>query len=138
MKMILGLIVVCAVGGVILYFVGGYGSFDPNKAGQDAKAKIAPGMTWKQVAAAAGSPRGYRSIIKRTRGDVEVLEPGPENPFDEAKMADRLAKNELEYGFTFPYVFSRAVAFDVYFDSAGNVEHVADRITEADLFQMNR
>jgi hypothetical protein len=136
--MILGLIVVCAIGAVILYYVGGYGSFDPNKAGQDAKAKIAPGMTWKQVMTAAGKPRAYHSIIKQTKGDMEVIRPGPENPFDEAKMADRLAKNELQYGFTFPYVFSRAVAFDVYFDAAGIVDHVENRTTEADLLQMNR
>jgi len=119
-----------------LYYFGGYASFDPTKAGQEARKAIAPGMTWNQVIATCKNPPPtYRTIIVQTRKGVEFTKPGPENRFDEKQLADRLARNELPHGFTFPYRFSEALAFEVVFDGAGTVQHVQDMVTMRDLLQ---
>ncbi len=136
MKSLLILLVIFVIGGVCLYYFGGYASFDPTKAGQEAKKAILPGMTWNQVIATCKKPPPtYRTIIVQTRNGVEFSKPGPENRFDEKQLADRLARNELPRGFTFPYRFSEAVAFEVVFDGTGTVQHVQDLVTMRDLLQ---
>ncbi len=136
MKGMLILLLVIAIAAVCLYYFGGYASFDPTKAGREARQAITPGMTWNQVIATCKKPPPtYRTIILQTRAGIETLKPGPENVFDEKQLADRLARNELPHGFIFPYKFSEALAFQVVFDETGVVEQVQDMTTMRDLLQ---
>jgi hypothetical protein len=139
MKLVVGFIVILLVGGALLYYGGGYDSFDPNQMGQDARAKITPGMAWTAVIAAAGEPKENRVLIEDVRGagssKATFLKPGAKNPFESGRFEERVKRGDLPHGFIFPYVFSQSVAFNVTFDVAGNVTSVDDQTTMADLLQ---
>lgn len=132
MKFILGLLLVCGALFLLMYYGGGLSGFDPSQHGRDAKAAIQPGMSWKKVMDAAGKPREYRIMIIQ-KG---FPKPGPVGAFDEKALAGRIDAGTMENGFVFGYRFSESVAFDVYFDGAGNVTTVADAITMSKLLDM--
>jgi hypothetical protein len=142
MKVIIGLLVVCAIGGVAIYYGGGYANLDPDQQGKDAKAKITPGVSWKKVVDVAGNPLEWRPFVEQTRGTgankVVFYKEGPANKFSADVIGRRVADGKLPKGFTFHYRFSNATEFDVKFDDLGNVEYVTDRITAADLLQMDK
>ena len=137
MKVILVLLVLLAAGFCVLYFRGGYHSFDPTAEGNKAKAAIKPGMTWKQVLDIAGKGGKYRHIIKtvqRIRGeDVEQTVVGTPVELKPDLLDARLAANQAPEGFVIEYYFSAQVAFAVAFDSTGLVNEVYDVMTTADL-----
>jgi hypothetical protein len=137
MKAIIIVLVLLAAGLGILYFRGGYHSFDPTAEGNKAKAAIKPGMTWKQVLDIAGKGGKYRHIIKtvqKIKGeDVEQVIVGTPVELKPDLLAARLASNQAPEGFVIEYFFSAQVAFDVVFDSAGLVNEVQDIMTGADL-----
>lgn len=139
MKVIIGLLVVCAIGGVAIYYGGGYANLDPTQQGEDAKAKTTPGMSWKKVVDVAGKPLEWRPFVEQTRGTGAnkrtFYKEGPANKFNADVVSRRLADGKLPMGFTFHYRFSAKVDYDVKFDDLGNVEHITDRITAADLLQ---
>jgi len=141
MKAILGLIVVLAAGGIILYYTAGYSSFDPSKQGRDHRAAITPGATWKQVVD-INPPKKWRAMIKTKKKvgkeEIETIEPGPQNPFDGDRVAARLADGSLPHGFRFDYVYSGSVAFAVVFDEVGLVTEVQDLVTMGDLLQIEK
>lgn len=132
MKFLLGFILVCGAIFLAMYYWGGLGGFDPSQQGRDAKAAIQPGMTWKKVMDAAGKPREYRIMIIQK----EMPKPGPVAAFNETALAERINSGTIEHGFVFEYRFSESVAFDVYFDGAGDVIYVADAITMSKLLDM--
>jgi hypothetical protein len=143
MRLIIVLVLLAGVGGVALYYGGGYKSFDPSKQGEDAKAKITPGMSWTQVIdTCGGPPREYIVIVRETKkeGGVEQIfrKPGPKNPFKKETVERRVADGSLTDGFIFQYQFSSSVAFAVTFDAAGNVVDVGDMITMADLLDLKK
>ncbi|HSW47124.1 MAG TPA: hypothetical protein VLM89_16290 [Phycisphaerae bacterium] len=137
MKAIITLIALLAVVLAVVYFRGGYQSFDPAEQGNKAKAAIKPGMTWKQVIDAAGTGGKYRSIMKkveRTGGQeytTTVL--GPHVELKPDRVAAHVAAGDIPDGFIFEYRFSQSVAFAVIFDGAGIVDEVRDLTTMADL-----
>jgi hypothetical protein len=137
MKVLLVLIVLAVIVVGLVYKFGGYQNFDPTQQGRDAKAKIQPGMTAKQVVDIAG-PNGkyhYISIRKEKIAGkvVETTVKGPPKPLNMDYLADQILKKELPNGFSLEYVFSQQAAFDVTFDSAGKVTHIEDVKTMADL-----
>lgn len=137
MKIVFGLIVVGAIALTIVYFTS-IESFDPTEQGKQARAAIAPGMTWLQVVSAAGEPVEYQIIRKTIKKGLdglerEMYEPGTILDYDEQLIANDLKAGEMQYGFAFHYNFSHQVAFKVHFDGAGSVEDITDRTTMADL-----
>ena len=137
MKVIIIVLVLLAAGLGILYFRGGYHSFDPTAEGNKAKAAIKPGMTWKQVLDVAGKGGKYRHIsrtVQRIKGeDVERTVVGTPVELKPDLLAARLAANQAPEGFVIEYYFSAQVAFEVVFDSTGLVNEVNDVMTTADL-----
>jgi hypothetical protein len=138
--MVKAMVAVMVVAGAALglvYFAGGFRSFDPTKQGRKAKAAITPGMTWTQVAQVAGDPKHYRvlaKVKKKSGGDVvEVIEPGFPMEFDRKTLAAEISANRVPNGFVFAYMFSQQAAFSVTFDGTGCVVGVEDIQTMADL-----
>jgi len=142
MKALLILVVIVVIGGVAVYHFGGYGSFDPTQQGLDAKKAITPGMTVDQVVQVAGAPNDYAQlnrIVKKAGPDtMEFVEPSGPIKFRQENLEERIANNDLPEGFLLIYVFSAQAAFEVYFDSAGQVTEIRDRITMADLLQTRK
>ena len=137
MKVILVLIVLAVIVVGLVYKFGGYESFDPTEQGREAKAKIQPGMTIKQVVDIAG-PNGKLHNIsvqkQKIRGE-EVIKTvkGPGVDFGPDTLTARVQRKELPNGFTIEYTFSQQAAFEVMFDSAGKVTGIEDVQTMADL-----
>ena len=142
MKAMLILIVLIAAVLVGVFYYGGYGSFDPTKQGEDNMAKITPGMTWQQVIDTTAAPKKYSYFIKKTKKsfgeEIEFLQPSVPVDFDRNRFNEKFTNGEFPFGFSFRYVYSRSVAFEVLFDDVGMVIEVGDLPTEADLFQMKR
>lgn len=136
-RTMVALVAVVVAALVAWYYFGGVHTFDPDAAGRDARAKIAPGMTWTQVVDQTTAPRKfipYRRLTKKLAGqDVQVVERGTPIPFDRALMTRDMAAGGFPDGFIFPYQFSHQVAFEVEFDAKGIVTGVADMRTMADL-----
>ena len=131
MKALIGILVV--VGGMVgLLFYTGMFDFNPVQQAKDARAKVAPGMTWEQVADAVGDPKEYRVFVERERNvggqKIKMVELGPANRFSRDGLKQRLDAGTLPEGFTFPYVFTAAEAFDVVFNAEGNVIGVQDQV----------
>lgn len=139
MKLVLGLLVLVGLGWVVLYYGGGYGSFDPSEQGRQAKAAIGPGMSHTQVFDICGNPRRVRKIrreVKNVGGQkIEMLVPGPPADTTRERIDERVKSGEFPLGFVIPYRYSDSVAFAVHFDSTGTVEHVEDLATMATLLQ---
>ena len=141
MRFLFGMVVSIALLLVVVYYVGGVKGWDPSQQGRDARAKIAPGMSWKKVFDATGEPTKYRPIVKKTNrvgGETyEYFVPGPVNAFRRARVEERLVEDSLPHGFLTTFVFSSSVAFTVRFDGAGNVDYVEGATTMADVLQLN-
>jgi len=139
MKVIIVLLVLVAVGWLVVFYGGGYGSFDPSEQGRQAKASIGPGMSPAQVFDACGDPHRIRTIrreIKKIGGqEIEQFVAGPEANTTRERVGERVQAGDFPYGFVIPYRFSDSVAFAVHFDSTGTVESVEDLTTMADLLQ---
>jgi hypothetical protein len=139
MKLVVGFLVILIAGGALLYYGGGYKSFNPTEIGEKARAAIVPGMSWSKVIDAAGDPKEYRVMVKQVRETdgqpTGFLEPSSRNPFDRKRFEERQKTGGLPDGFQFPYSFSNSVAFQVTFDGMGNVSSVDDLTTMADLLQ---
>ena len=137
MKFILGLAIVGGIVAALPWYAGGLNTFDPTQQGKDAKKAIGPGMTWTQVIDVADEPGKYQMVvmqIKKVLGEeVEVFKPAAPTKFKRQRLEERIAANELEHGFIFPYRFSEKVAFAVWFDGTGTVRHVENLMTMADL-----
>ena len=138
MKITIVLIVLVVLGGLLLYYVGGYSGLDPTQQGRDAKAAIAAGMPWKQVLAAAGDPPRYAPIVPHRERNAEgkwedVLRPGPPIDFKRVRFEQRMANSELPDGFILMYYFSHQAAFNVEFDMDGVAVGIWDQATVADL-----
>ena len=142
MRFMFKLVIVVVAVLIVVYCVTGVWKFDPSKQGRDARAAIAPGMTWTQVFDITDDPRTYRPIkktTKRIQGEtIEFLEPGSENKFNRESFMDRLNENSLPYGFLCTFHYSNSVAFAVSFDGTGKVVGIQDAITMADLLQYDR
>jgi hypothetical protein len=123
----------------VVYFAGGYGSFDPSEQGRQARKAIKPGMTWNKVVAKAGEPNEYQVIERKvsTIGgeEIEFFKPGARNKFNEKVLGDRVKENSLPHGFRFEYRFSQSVAFAVEFDGSGTMVGLVDLPTVADLLE---
>ncbi len=137
MKALVILIVVIVIAIGLVYKFGGYATFDPTAQGREAKAKIQPGMTVKQVVDAAG-PNGKLRIIslqkQKIRGqEVVTTVKSPGKEFDADQVVAKIKRKELPNGFTIEYIFSQQSAFEVLFDSSGKVTDVEDVMTMADL-----
>ncbi len=136
MKLFAGIVVLAAIALVIAYYVGGTRSFDPTEQGRKARAAIAPGMTWQQVIDVAGEPNKYQTMLPKKAGGVP--EPGALVSFDRNSLVSELATNVHRHGFVFPYAFSEASRFQVFFDSKGVVQQVADMLGMPDFLDTRR
>ncbi|HEY3244679.1 MAG TPA: hypothetical protein VGM03_15165 [Phycisphaerae bacterium] len=136
MKIILVMLVALAVGVGVLYFRGGYATFNPDEQGRKAKSAIAPGMTLAAVVKVA-EPKFWRPMMRETRNKLTVVKPGPENKFNINTLNTRIKNNELPDGFVIDYQFSASTAFRVVFDNGGIVDQVEDLATVNDLFNNN-
>jgi hypothetical protein len=134
MKTVIVLVVLLGLAVAGVYFFGGYRTLNPDEQGTNAKAAIKTGMSWTKVLDVAGPTPRYvsRSILKEKDG-TETIKEGTEVEFDRSKLATKVKNGQVPAGFKFIYRFSQRVAFQVTFDSSGNVEEVADIMTEADL-----
>ncbi|MHC4444575.1 MAG: hypothetical protein ACYTF1_06620 [Planctomycetota bacterium] len=137
MKAIIVLVIIVAVVLGVVYFKGGYVSFDPDKQGELARATIKPGMPLAQVLAVAGENPKYKPIIpfQERRGTQVIVTPqvGLPAAFNKNKVNKWLRNGELPHGFVLAYKYSEQVAFDVTFDKAGVVQNIQDAMTVADL-----
>ncbi|HPD29645.1 MAG TPA: hypothetical protein PLL20_06600 [Phycisphaerae bacterium] len=137
MKAVLVLIVLAVVVIGLVYKFGGYASFDPTAQGREAKGKIQPGMTVKQVVDIAGPNGKFHNISvlkQKIRGqDVVKTVRGPAMSLNPDQLNARIQRNELPNGFTIEYVFSQQAAFEVIFDSTGKVTGIENVTTMADL-----
>lgn len=137
MRVLLVLIVLVVIVVGLVYKFGGYQDFDPTKQGREAKAKIQPGMTVKQVVDIAGSGGKYHYIsLRKEKINGKVVETtvkGPAKQLNMDYLADQITKKAVPNGFTLEYVFSQQAAFEVTFDSAGKATDIEDVKTMADL-----
>ena len=139
MKVVVVLLLLFVVGWIVVYYAGGYATFDPEQQAGDAKAALKPGMPWQQAFDITGDPPKYRPIFKKEKksgGETYVTyQPGAPNKFDRSSVADRLANNSLPHGFICTFVYSTSIAFTLTFDGAGALVNVSDAPTMADLLQ---
>ncbi len=140
MKIVIGLFAVIGVIGYFVFTSSDFSNFDPSQQGRDARAAISVGMSWDQVAEAAGTPLKYRPLQKAGSGpgadQLGRVKVGPELKFTEGGLQDRLTQGTLPHGFVIDYVFSQSVAFRVTFDSKGQMTGAEDLVTMADMLQM--
>jgi hypothetical protein len=137
MKVIVWLLVLVGAGWAGVYYLGGYGSFDPSEQGRQNREKIQAGMPYTQVFdEITGNPRKYRIINMRKEHGVEYLAPSAEVNFDRARVDDHMRDNTLPHGFTATFTYSSSEAFTVTFDGKGNLVSLSDAMTSADMFQM--
>ena len=137
MKALLALLVLIALGWVVVYYAGGYHSFDPSEEGRQAKAALSPGMPFGQACDVTGDPREYQIISRKVRrvGDEEIVTMVPAQPVKctRDRINERLAEGSLPYGFLCTFRYSNTVAFTVSYDDTGAVMEVFDAATIADL-----
>lgn len=142
MKVILVLILLVVIGIGVMYKFGGYSSFDPDKQGREAKAKIQPGMTVKQVVDIAGDNGQFHNISLREQKiggqTVKTTVKGPAKELLPNDLTRRVANKELPNGFTIEYKFSEQVAFEVVFNNTGTVTEIENVRTMADLLDSRR
>jgi hypothetical protein len=136
MKALLGLILLAGAAAAVLYGTGAL-TFDPAQQASDVKAKVKPGMDYKQVIAVA-QPKKYCVYVKKVDNiggmQIETWKPGPDVPFDEAALTERIDAGSLGGGFQFRYVFSGSDILIVKFDEFGAVEDVYEDRTIKNLF----
>jgi len=137
MKAIVIILVVLGLGLGLVYFYGGYESFDPAQKGKDARAAIQPGMSWEKVIEIAGESPKFCYINRQVDmvggTPTETLKPSSPSPFERKRLERHLANNELKDGFILQYKFTETVAFEVVFDDTGTVTGVQNMMTIADL-----
>lgn len=140
MKVIVWLLVLVGAGWAAVYFIGGYGSFDPDEQGRKARAAITPGMNLGETIDLMGEPRKYQVLYKRVKRiggeEFETIEPGPKNNFKRESVEQRIAEGSLGEGFLITMRFSNTTAFTVVYDGEGKVKGVDDAMTMADLLDM--
>ncbi len=139
MKILFGLLLLGGGLFAVLHFTGTF-DFDPAQQAKDARAAIAPGMSWKKVVAGAGAPKKYCIYIVQKKmvdgTEIEFAKPGPEVNYDEQAIASRVDDGSFPVGFSFFYRFSNADAFEVKFDEYGDVTMVQDLVTMKDLLDL--
>ena len=139
MRLVLGLLVVVAVGWVMIYFAGGYSTFDPSEQGRQAKAALRPGMSFVQACDITGDPRKFRIINRKTKrvGDEEIvmMVPAPPVKITRERIETRLAEGSLPWGFLVSFTYSTTVAFTVRYDDTGAVVEVSDDMTLANWME---
>jgi hypothetical protein len=138
MKLLIKAVVAIALVLGVVYYLGGLEGFDPSKQGMDHRAAITPGMSWTQVFDITGDPDEYRPLKKDeedSSGLIEMVIPGARNKFSRDRVAQRISENSLPLGFETTHRYSNKVAFTIRFDNLGNVVHVTDAVTMADLLQ---
>lgn len=137
MKTIVILLAILGLGLAVMYFYGGYGSFDPAQKGKEARAAIKPGMSLQNVFDIAGELPKLCHMVRQTEmvagQPVEVLNQGSPSPLDRKRLERLLANNELPDGFVLQYKFTETVAFEVAFNGTGTVTEVRNMLTVADL-----
>lgn len=140
MRIVLWLIVLVGVGWTIVYFAGGYDTFDPSDQCKKPKASIFPGMAYKRVFDITGEPKKWQVVQRKTTrsGDqeLEFFEPGPPMPFTRDNFEWRLADGSISHGFQFNVIYSDSVAFTVAFDGYGEVVEAQNSQTLAGFLQM--
>ena len=141
MKAAVTLLVLVGLGWGAVYYLGGFGTWDPTEQGREKRAKIHPGMPYTEVFDnITGDPRKDRSTnLKKERSggqESEMLVPSPEVPFIRERVDGHMKSNGLPHGFTATFKYSERLAFTVYFDGSGNVTKLEDAMTMADLLQM--
>ncbi len=140
MKLVFGLLVLVAIVLVGVYYFGGVRSFDPNKIGNDIKARIKPGMAWTEVVAIAPQPRSYGRL--QPEGPAAPDQPVRlklfKGPYDRETIGQHIAAGQVADGFTLEYFFTAQVAFEVWFDRHGVVDRIEDVATMADLLDMRK
>lgn len=142
--MVRAIVIILVLAGLAVFLAfkfGGVGSFDPTTQGEELKAKLLPGMTWRQVIALQ-EPRKYCIFHEKTRRvggmDLTTVEAGIPIDFDETRIADAIRDGTVPYGFQFPYRFSAQCSFDATFDRNGLLTAVADTMTMADLLDTRK
>jgi hypothetical protein len=138
LKLFVAVVVLGGVGLVIAYYWGGTRTFDPTAQGQQAKAALAPGMTWQQVVDAAGKPLRFQTIHEMTKRGVTTYERGAPRKFEREGLEGELANNAHPHGFVFSYEFSPQSSFAVEFDNAGVAQSIEDLMTIADLLDTRK
>lgn len=140
MKLIIGLLVLVGIGWAVMYYAGGYNTFDASDQGIKAKAAITPGMTWKKAFDVTDDPKKWQVIQREvsTLGgqQIETFKPGPQAPFTRENLEKRLQENSIPHGFQCTFAYSDSVAFTIVFDGFGDVDHVEDAVTMTDMLQM--
>lgn len=131
MKVLLVLIVLVIAAVFLVVKFGGVTSFDPAAGAELFVQDVQPGMTWQQVVdikepkkMAAYNPDaqlGYGAIVD----------------FKPDKFATNMQNGSYIHGFFFQYNFDNEHAYNVSFDSQGNVESVENRMTTSDLLKGN-
>ncbi len=138
MKVLLVLVALAAAGYAVFHFTGAF-DFNPAQQAADFKAKVTPGMSWDKVIA-VHEPRRYCIYVKKVTefgGEkIETWDAGPEVPFDRDALAARIDEGSLGGGFSFMYFFDAGNAFEVKFDSNGDVEGIYKQRTVKDLLDM--
>ena len=120
MKVILVLVVIVGLGGVVLYYAGGYESFDPTEQGEQAKAALRPGMSFAQACALTGDPTEYCVIKRKVRRfeghEIVEMVPTPPMKCTRDRINSRLTEGSLPYGFLCTFTYSRTLAFTLQYD----------------------
>ena len=130
MKGLVLFIVALVAIGAAYFVIGGFVSYDPVKEGEEALAAVKPGMTWQQVIDTVGEPK--RGQLMR-QDDEGYVVPGGYFDYDAARFKELYDGGRYTHGFIFRYVYSDAMAFDVYFDNAGKVTSAGKLPTLDDL-----
>ncbi len=139
MRLVLGLLVVVALGWVMIYFAGGYSAFDPSEQGRQARTALRAGMSFKQACDITGDPRKFRIINRKTERiggeEIVMMVPAPVVKITRERIDTRLAEGSLPYGFLCPFTYSATVAFTVTYDDTGTVVNVSDDVTVANWME---
>jgi hypothetical protein len=135
MKVVLVVVVLIAVLLTVVYYTGGFSTFDATEEGRKARAAIAAGMTFDQACDLTGDPKRYRKIklVRNERTGEEDEQLLPEVATTRERLAATIDEGTLPHGFQCTFRYSGSVAFTVRYDSLGDVVGVWDVTTMADL-----
>lgn len=129
MKVLLILFVLIVVAVALVVKFGGVTGFDPAAGAEQFVQDVQPGMSWQQVADLK-EPKKYAAYSDNPE---KISGHGPIVKFDRDAFAGNMQNNAYPLGFFFEYTFDAERAYNVTFDSQGNVETIENRMTTADL-----
>ncbi|MCX5661466.1 MAG: hypothetical protein NTW19_17435 [Planctomycetota bacterium] len=127
MKAIVAILVLVALVGGGLYFMGLFSMPSPEEDEKKIKALVAAGGSWETLTDVS-PPRIYRSISHSS-----MTGRGAEQKFDRAAFGDLVKRKGSSEGYALEYHLSADIAFEVMVDSSGKLTEIEEMRTMKSL-----